>query len=47
MGLHARNLAVAAGAEESEIEAVAERLKREGKVRADLAAQFLEELRAG
>ena len=37
----------AAGAEESEIEAVAERLKREGKVRADLAAQFLEELRAG
>ena len=47
MGLHARNLAVAAGAEEGEIEAVAERLKREGKVRADLAAQFLEELRAG
>ncbi|MEC9353728.1 MAG: hydroxymethylglutaryl-CoA reductase, degradative, partial [Candidatus Thermoplasmatota archaeon] len=36
MGLHARNLAVAAGAEESEIDAVAERLKREGKVRADL-----------
>ncbi|MEC8949003.1 MAG: hydroxymethylglutaryl-CoA reductase, degradative, partial [Candidatus Thermoplasmatota archaeon] len=47
MGLHARNLAVAAGAEESEIDAVAERLKREGKVRADLAEQFLKELREG
>ncbi|SVB22917.1 uncharacterized protein METZ01_LOCUS175771, partial [marine metagenome] len=47
MGLHARNLAVAAGAEDSEIDAVAERLKREGKVRADLAEQFLKELREG
>ena len=47
MGLHARNLAVAAGADDSEIDAVAERLKREGKVRADLAEQFLKELREG
>ena len=47
MGLHARNLAVAAGAKDSEINAVAERLKREGKVRADLAEQFLKELREG
>ena len=47
MGLHARNLAVAAGAEDSEVDAGAERLKREGKVRADLAEQFLKELREG
>ena len=45
MGLHARNLAVAAGAEDDEVDAVAERLKAGGKVRADLAAQHLAELR--
>jgi len=45
MGLHARNLAVAAGAEGGEIDAVAEQLKAGGKVRADLAAQYLAELR--
>ena len=45
MGLHARNLAVAAGAEDDEVDAVAERLKAGGKVRADLAAQYLAELR--
>ena len=40
-------VAGAAGAEDSEVDAVAERLKREGKVRADLAEQFLKELREG
>ena len=45
MGLHARNLAVQAGAKESEIDKVAEMLKRSGTVRADVAEKFLAELR--
>ena len=45
MGLHARNLAVQAGAKESEIDKVAEMLKRSGTVRADVAEKFLAEVR--
>ena len=45
MGLHARNLAVQAGAEKSEIDELAEMLKRSGKVRADMAEKFLSEIR--
>ena len=46
MGLHARNLAVQAGAKDSEIDKVAEMLKQSGTVRADVAEKFLAELRA-
>ena len=45
MGLHARNLAVQAGAEKNEIDNLAEMLKRSGKVRADMAEKFLAEIR--
>ena len=45
MGLHARNLAVQAGANGSEIDKVAEMLKRSGTVRADVAEIFLSEIR--
>ena len=45
MGLHARNLAVQAGAKENEIDKVAEMLKRSGTVRADVAEKFLAEIR--
>jgi len=45
MGLHARNLAVQAGANKSEIDQVAEMLKRSGQVRADMAEKFLAEIR--
>tara|TARA_B100000214_G_scaffold166733_1_gene119728 strand:- start:8166 stop:9443 length:1278 start_codon:yes stop_codon:yes gene_type:complete len=45
MGLHARNLAVQAGANGSEIDKVAEMLKRSGTVRADVAEKFLSEIR--
>ena len=45
MGLHARNLAVQAGAKDSEIDTVAEMLKRSGTVRADVAEKFLSEIR--
>ena len=45
MGLHARNLAVQAGAKESEIDKVAEMLKLSGTVRADVAEKFLSEIR--
>ena len=45
MGLHARNLAVQAGAEGREIDKVAEMLKRSGTVRADVAEKFLSEIR--
>jgi hydroxymethylglutaryl-CoA reductase len=46
MGLHARNLAVQAGANNNEIDKVAEMLKQSGTVRADVAEKFLTELRA-
>lgn len=45
MGLHAKNIAMQAGAVGAEIEAVAERLVKGGKVRADIAATLLSELR--
>ena len=45
MGLHARNVAVAAGAEGDEIEQVVALLKKGGKVRADLAEKALAEVR--
>ena len=45
MGLHARNLAVQAGANKNEIDKVAEMLKNSGKVRADMAEKFLNEIR--
>ncbi len=45
MGLHARNLAVQAGAKNDEIDKVAEMLKRSGTVRADVAEKFLSEIR--
>ena len=45
MGLHARNLAVQVGAEGKEIDAVAEKLKQSGKVRADKAEEILAEIR--
>jgi len=45
MGLHARNLAVQAGAGKDEINELAEMLKRSGKVRADMAEKFLKEIR--
>ena len=47
MNLHAKNMAIQAGAEGAEIETVAERLIAGGKVRADLAEQYLAELRGG
>ncbi|HVK81513.1 MAG TPA: hydroxymethylglutaryl-CoA reductase, degradative [Verrucomicrobiae bacterium] len=47
MSLHARNLAVAVGAEGEEIERVAEALKLGGHARMDLAQQALAALRAG
>jgi len=46
MSLHARNVAVAAGANGDEIERVVARLKEEGRVRVDRAQTFLAELRS-
>lgn len=45
MSLHAKNLAIQVGAQGEEIEEVAERLIKGGKVRADLAEAILKELR--
>jgi len=45
MGLHARNIAVTAGAAGEEIEKVVEVLVRERKVRMDRAKEVLEEIR--
>lgn len=45
MSLHARNIAVAAGAEGDEIEQVAAKLKQEGHVRLDKAELVLAEIR--
>lgn len=47
MSLHARNVAIAAGADGDEIEHVAARLKQAGNVRLDIAQKVLEEVRAG
>jgi len=46
MALHARNVAIAAGAEGNEIDLVADYLVSEGKVRQDIAETKLNELRA-
>jgi hydroxymethylglutaryl-CoA reductase len=47
MSLHARNVAIAVGADGDEIEQVAARLKQAGHVRLDIAQKVLEEVRAG
>ena len=46
MGLHARNVAVAAGAVGAEVDAVAAALVARGAVRSDVAVTVLAELRA-
>lgn len=43
MGLHARQVAIAAGAKEDQIEQLAQQLVAEGKVRSDRAAEILQE----
>jgi hydroxymethylglutaryl-CoA reductase len=45
MNLHAKNLAIQAGAKEGEIEILAERLIKGGKIRADIAEALLKEIR--
>jgi len=45
MGLHARNIAVSVGAVDEEVDAVAQALIAEGKVRMDRAKEILEEYR--
>lgn len=45
MSLHAKNIAIMAGAQGDEIDAVASRLAAEGKVRVDRAEKILRELR--
>ncbi len=44
MSLHARNIAIIAGAKEAQVEVVAERMVAERKVRVDRAKEILEEL---
>jgi hydroxymethylglutaryl-CoA reductase len=45
MSLHAKNIAVMAGAQGDEIDVVAQRLVQEGKVRVDRAEEILKEIR--
>jgi hydroxymethylglutaryl-CoA reductase len=45
MSLHAKNIAVMAGAQGSEIDKLAELLVKEGKVKLDYAKELLEKLR--
>jgi hydroxymethylglutaryl-CoA reductase len=47
MALHARNIAILAGAEGAEIEAVAKQLAAAHDVRVDRARELLDELRRG
>ena len=47
MTLHARNVAIAAGANRDEVDAVVQTLVAEGKVRQDRAEAVLADLRAG
>ncbi len=47
MALHARNIAILAGAEGEEVDALAEKLGSEGKVRLDRARELLSEMRSG
>jgi hydroxymethylglutaryl-CoA reductase len=44
MSLHARNIAVTAGAKSDQIDAVAERMVRERRVRVDRAKEILDEM---
>jgi hydroxymethylglutaryl-CoA reductase len=44
MSLHARNIAVTAGAKDAQVDFVAERMVKERKVRVDRAKEILEEL---
>eukprot|EP00040_Diaphanoeca_grandis_P038999 m.257914 g.257914 ORF g.257914 m.257914 type:complete len:461 (+) comp35859_c0_seq1:81-1463(+) len=46
MSLHAGNIAMAAGAVDAEVDAIAKRMVAAGTVRQDIAEQFLDELRA-
>ncbi len=46
MSLHARNIAVAAGASEGIVNAVAEKMVKERKIRMDRAKEIIEELKA-
>lgn len=45
MGLHARNVAVAAGAKGKEIDIVSEMMVKERKIRSDVAAEMLKKIR--
>jgi hydroxymethylglutaryl-CoA reductase len=44
MSLHARNIAVTAGAKDDMVDLVAERMVKEKKVRVDRAKEIIEEL---
>jgi len=45
MSLHAKNIAVMAGAEGKEIDSVAEQLIKENKIKLDRAKEILEKMR--
>jgi len=45
MSLHARNIAITAGARPDQVDIVAERMVKERKVRVDRAKEILEELK--
>jgi len=47
MELHAKNIAVIAGAQGKEIDAVAERISKEGNIKVDRAKEILEEIKKG
>jgi hydroxymethylglutaryl-CoA reductase len=46
MSLHARNIAIAAGAEGEMIDSVAQKMVQERKIRMDRAKELLEQLQA-
>jgi len=45
MDLHAKNIAVMAGAKDGEVDAVAEKIAKEGRINVDRAREVLHELR--
>jgi hydroxymethylglutaryl-CoA reductase len=47
MSLHARNIAITAGAKDAMVDLVAERMVKERKVRVDRAKEIIEELAKG
>ncbi len=47
MSLHARNVAVTAGASPPEVDAVAKRLVEEGRISVSRAREILQEMRGG